>query len=262
MSTAAQVPVGGDLSVLERVVVPGPPDDPSADHEVVLRRWGQGAPEVVLVHGIGVSHRYLVPLARELADGASVVAPDLPGFGLSPRSDRPLTIEQHAEVLAAVLDRLGTAGAVLVGHSMGAQVVTEVAVRRPDLVARLVLLGAVAEPCARNAARLGLRLLRDTVFESRQANWLMVHDWLRCGPRWYLATVAPMVGYPLDERLARVTAPVVLARGVHDPVAPLTYLEGLAAVTRQGEVHEVAGEGHIAMFRRPAEVARWCRPDP
>ena len=231
-------------------------------HEVAVRRWGTDPPAVVLVHGIGVSHRYLVPLARELATEVSVAAPDLPGFGDSPRSARPLTIEEHAQVLAAVLDRLGVTRAVLVGHSMGSQVVTELAVRRPDLVHHVVLIGPVAQPGARSATRLGLRLLRDTVHESWRANGLMVHDWARCGPRWYLATVPPMVGYPLEERIALVRAPVLLVRGERDPVVPTSYLQRLAAVAREATVHQVAGEGHIAMFRRPAQVAQWCRPGP
>lgn len=224
-------------------------------HEVATHRWGE--PDVVLLHGIGVSHRYFRPLARHLVGaGLGVLAPDLPGFGRSPRPPRPLAIAEHARVVAELCD--STRPAVVVGHSMGAQVATELAVTRPDLVRRLVLLGPVTDPAARSAGRQGLRLLRDTRHESLAANLLMLHDWLRCGPRWYAASVPPMVDHPLGDRLALVRCPVVLLRGEHDPVTPRHLLERWAARHPDAVVGEVPGEGHVAMLRSPAEVARWC----
>ena len=52
---------------------------------------GEGMP-VVLVHGYGVSGRYMLPLAQSLAHRFSVFAPDLPGYG---RSQRPRTPARH-----------------------------------------------------------------------------------------------------------------------------------------------------------------------
>ncbi len=51
-------------------------------------------PPVVLVHGLGVSSRYMVPLASNLARSFSVYAPDLPGFGLNskPRECSPFPL--------------------------------------------------------------------------------------------------------------------------------------------------------------------------
>src|SRR3954464_3082518 len=56
-------------------------------------------PNLVLVHGLGVSAKYLVPTLGELSDQFNVYAPELPGFG---RSDRPrpaLNIQQLADIL-------------------------------------------------------------------------------------------------------------------------------------------------------------------
>src|SRR5690554_522591 len=96
-------------------------------HRIVLHEAGAGSETVVLIHGIGVSARYFGPLVRELARTHRVLAPDLPGFGRSPRPREVLSIEDHAAVLAVlVTDHLGGGRAgrpVLVGHSMGVQVV-------------------------------------------------------------------------------------------------------------------------------------------
>ncbi|KGM11207.1 alpha/beta fold hydrolase [Cellulomonas bogoriensis] len=232
------------------------------DRDVVTAVWEGGPAAAVLVHGIGVSRRYFTPLGVSLARaGATVVAPDLPGFGASPRRAEPLTVPEHADVLAGLLEQLlgGEQRPVLVGHSMGAQVVTELASRHPGLVAGAVLVGPVAEPGARSAVRQGWRLLRDTRYESFGANLLMVRDWLRCGPRWYLRTLPELLAYPLEEHLPHVRVPVVLVRGSRDPVTPRRYLDALVEVQPSATTVEVPGEGHIAMFRRPEVVAAVCR---
>jgi pimeloyl-ACP methyl ester carboxylesterase len=56
---------------------------------------------VVLVHGIGVSSRYMTPIAIELAATCKVYAPDLPGFGLSAKPSRILDVPALADALAA-----------------------------------------------------------------------------------------------------------------------------------------------------------------
>ncbi|MCK0115735.1 alpha/beta fold hydrolase [Isoptericola sp. S6320L] len=74
---------------------------------------------MVLVHGIGVSERSFRPLAAELATDRRVSAPDLPGFGRSPRPRTVPSVEELAGLVLGVLDRRGITSAVLVGHTMG-----------------------------------------------------------------------------------------------------------------------------------------------
>lgn len=234
----------------------------AAGYEIAVTDLGESRPggtDVVLVHGIGVSGRYFGPLARELARTGRVLVPDLVGFGASPDPDHVLSIEEHARVLLDLVRHSGLVRPVLVGHSMGAQVVTEAAAQEPGLADRVVLIGPVTEPGTRSAVRQAWRLARDSRFENRRANAIMVTDWLRAGPRRYFATVPPMIDYPLEDRLPSVEEPVLLIRGARDPVAPRDFLERLASRAQRGTVVEVPGEGHIVMFRRPEVVARLCR---
>ena len=57
-------------------------------------------PSWVLVHGLAVSHRYLMPTAHPLAARHPVVVPDLPGFGLSDKPPTALDVTEHAAVLS------------------------------------------------------------------------------------------------------------------------------------------------------------------
>ena len=86
---------------------------------------------LVLVHGIGMGRKVFADLVRRFDDDSLVVAVDLPGYGEAPEPARTPTIERMADLVAAYLRRLDRGPVILLGHSMGTQVVTEVAVRHP-----------------------------------------------------------------------------------------------------------------------------------
>ncbi|MFI5803192.1 alpha/beta fold hydrolase [Streptomyces sp. NPDC051561] len=98
----------------------------------------------VYVHGLGgASGLFVEAAAHPLLAGRRTLLVDLLGFGTS---DRPLdfdySLESHAEVLAALLEAAGVAGAEVIAHSMGGSVALVLAERYPQLVSRLVLVHA------------------------------------------------------------------------------------------------------------------------
>lgn len=107
---------------------------------IAYRQAGR-QPNVVLVHGLGMSSAYFVKLAEMLfGDGWRPIAPDLPGFGESDdaRSSGP---QEHAALLASWADVVGVGDAMWIGHSIGCNVVGYLAATRPDLVASSVYIG-------------------------------------------------------------------------------------------------------------------------
>ncbi len=96
----------------------------------------------VLVHGAWHSGACWKQVADLLAEQhLTVLTPDLPGHGANPLPLAKVTFKSYVDSLLELLD--GVDGAVtLVGHSMAGMVVSEVAARRPDKVARLVYLCA------------------------------------------------------------------------------------------------------------------------
>ena len=117
----------------------------------LLARQPSGALPLVLVHGLAVSHRYLMPLAAELAGHHPVHVVDLSGFGLSGDPGRVLGVAEHADHLAAWLEAGGLPPVAMLGNSFGCQIAVELAVRHPDRVAGLVLVGPTMDSSARTA---------------------------------------------------------------------------------------------------------------
>ncbi|MFF4962330.1 alpha/beta fold hydrolase [Streptomyces sp. NPDC001222] len=104
---------------------------------------------IVLVHGASVTADLWRAHARHLTDlGFKVLRYDQRAHGHTPRGEAPLTIEQLAEDLHQVLRSFAPNGPlVLVGHSLGALVLQELAALRPELLPRIrgmVLLSATA----------------------------------------------------------------------------------------------------------------------
>ncbi len=232
--------------------------DPAAG--VVVTDVGPAdAPVVVLVHGIGVSERYFRGLARELSRDHRVLVPDLPGFGRSPRPARVPTVEDMADVVLAVLRHRGVGRAVLVGHSMGAQVVAEAMLRAPDVVTRVLMIGTVVDPAAPSVLAQAARLAKDGLHEPAGVNAIVTTDYLRTGPVWYSAVLPHMFGYDTAAAVARLPGPALLVRGENDPVASREWNRRLGALAPRGTVREVPHAGHVAMASHAPLVARWVR---
>jgi pimeloyl-ACP methyl ester carboxylesterase len=99
-------------------------------------------PPMLLLHGWCSRRADLVPLAAAFAASHRVVSLDLPGHGDSdvPAGEDRLEVASFAADAAALCDTLGLGPSVVVGHSAGAAVAVELAVRRPDLVAAVAAL--------------------------------------------------------------------------------------------------------------------------
>lgn len=220
----------------------------------VTRLAGPPGPAFVLVHGIGVSSRYYRPLALELRTHGSVYLVDLPGYGAAPDPRVEVTLDGHADALASLLRTIETEETVLVGHSMGAQVVVSLAQRHPQLVSRLVLIGATMEPSRRTAAQAIGRLLVDGLREPPAVNAIVFTDYIfRAGPLYTIRQLPLALDDRLEQRVARLTLPVLVVHGTNDPIVSRQWSR-LLAERAEGALVEVPGP-HVVMYPSPEAVA-------
>lgn len=209
----------------------------------------------VLLHGIGASHRYYRRLQAVLARHGDTHAIDLPGFGATTTPDQQMSVEGYAAVIAGVLESIGADPVVVVGHSMGTQFATELAVQRPDLVSHVVLLGPVVDPARPTVIQQAMALGLDSLRESPRGNAIVFSDYIRSGLRWYLTELRVMMSYPLEARLSQVTQPVLIMRGSRDPIARRPWCQLLASLPAEGRFTEIAGQPHMVQHGAPDRTA-------
>ena len=108
--------------------------------ELAFGYWpGRGAP-IVALHGLTASYLNFVGIGECLAGRRPLLAFDLRGRGDSDKPEGPYGMVQHARDVAAAMRAMDLGPSVVIGHSMGAFVATELAAQEPSLVAGLVLI--------------------------------------------------------------------------------------------------------------------------
>ena len=215
---------------------------------------GAQGPPVVLVHGLGVSGRYMVPTATLLAHEHPVYVPDLPGFGRSEKPAKELDIPGLAAALLGWLDAAGLDRVVLLGNSLGCQTIAELAAGHPERVRRTVLIGPTMGPECSTALRGLWRVMRDSPHESFTQPFLVAFDYAYAGlPRCY-RTFHHALRHPMRARLRDVQAPTLVVRGAQDPIATQPWVEEVTRLLPCGRLVVMPGVGHTVNYSAPRRL--------
>ncbi|MDP2269887.1 MAG: alpha/beta hydrolase [Archangium sp.] len=114
---------------------------------------------IVLLHGTSASLHTWEGWVAALESKHRVISLDLPGFGLTgPFADGDESIERTLQLLTSLLAQLKVERCVLAGNSYGGRLAWELAVARPELVHRLVLVDAAGYPRNSTSVPLGFRI--------------------------------------------------------------------------------------------------------
>jgi pimeloyl-ACP methyl ester carboxylesterase len=105
--------------------------------EMYYEIHGTGEP-LVLLHSSFSTIELWGPFLASLAETRQVIAVEFQGHGHTADIDRPLSYEQLADDVAALMEHLGIAQADVIGHSIGANTALQVAIRHPERVRKLV----------------------------------------------------------------------------------------------------------------------------
>lgn len=251
-------------------------------HQHVVELGGQGpgnGPPLVLVHGAGCNLEDLRALGERLALYHRVILVDRPGQGWSEGSGwASSTPADQAAILRHVLDRLGIARAVIVGHSWGGALAAAFALDYPERVAGLVLLAAPTHPHLHGLTRIYQAL------SAPVAGWLIAHtlalplataafdialrgafrpqptprDYVRRSGAFLLLRPAAFLANARDlgglqdflarqaERYGAIEAPTVIVTGDHDRiVSARKHAMALAAAIPGAKLVVLSGVGHM-----------------
>jgi pimeloyl-ACP methyl ester carboxylesterase len=213
---------------------------------------------ILLIHGIGVSGTYFVPFAEELARSYNVFALDLPGYGGTPDPRHVLTISDLSDVVAQVTQYYHLDKPIIVGHSMGSQIVAQVAMKNPDMFKKMILLAPTINRRERTRLIQSLRLLQDTLHESFKLNCIVTGDYLHMGISRYLKTSGYMIRDQIEEHLAKCELPVLIVRGKKDVIVPKDWVQFLQTVAPSATIKEIPGAPHNVQYSHVKQLAKIC----
>ena len=251
--------VGGQLSCkADPFVVQSVWSDVSGSrmHAAVV---GEGIP-VVLVHGFGVSGAYMLPLARALAAfGFTAFVPDLPGQGKSTQLRGQVSVGQLAAALGSWVEAEGLGRPAFVANSMGCQVVTELAARRPELVGPMVLVGPTVDPARRAARHQLFGALRASAREPFSLLALAARDDWSAGRRVLLSTARAVLADRIEDRLPWIEQSTLVVYGDRDSFVSRAWAERVATLLPHGRLRIVPREPHAVHYTQPELVAGLVR---
>jgi pimeloyl-ACP methyl ester carboxylesterase len=229
----------------------------SYDVDVHVSSTGKHRKAIVLVHGIGVSGRYFFPLADELMEHYQVVIIDLPGYGKTPKPKDVLSIPELAGIVTGVSRQLSLDHPIILGHSMGCQIVAHAVMQAPKLYSKMILLAPTVYANERTLLIQALRLAQDIFFEPIRAGVIIFTDYMRMGLYRYLVTCRYMLEDRIEETLSSCKVPVLMVRGQKDVIVPSAWIRELHHLT-PSLVCEIADAPHAVQLKSPEFLADIC----
>lgn len=210
-------------------------------------------PLVVLLHGFPESRKtWTRQLPALAAAGFHAVAPDLRGYGDSPKPHgiEPYRTSEVAADVAELIESLHGAPCVLVGHDWGAATAWTLAMERPELLRKLVILN-VPPPSA--IAREARRSLRQKLKLSYQLFFqfpLLPELVMKVLTRQWSRDFTPMLNYYRALRYPRnpssfIETPTLIIWGEREPVFLASGLDHLDKWVRDVRIERIANAGHF-----------------
>ena len=236
---------------------------------------GSGSPVVLLVHGFPLNRSMWDPQVGSLRQLARVIVPDLRGFGASEAGPPgPLTMEQHADDLAGLLDALQIAEPVVYcGLSMGGYVGFAFWRRHRQRVRAMVLADTRATPdtpegrqarleMAEQAEHLGNsqpaidgmlpRMLSPTLRPGSRPEHLLVGMMRSSSARAVADGQRGLAARPDSvPLLGSIDVPVLIIVGEHDALTPPDESERMAAALADARLVRIDQAGHMSNLENP-----------
>lgn len=238
-------------------------------------------PPFLLAMGIGGSCRGWLPLqVPEFSRERPTLIFDYPGVGGSEAQAGPFSTADLADTAVGLLDALDIEQADVGGAFMGGMVAQELALRHPQRVARLVLMGTYARAdakrrmlleqwreLARSDAPLSV-MIRDRLLWTAHDDTIAETDLIEQMIEFFTRDGAPLsaelfarqceacIGHDTLSRLEQIRQPTLVLCGAHDLLTPPKLHRELAAGIRDARLVTLPGGAHLVMVES-AEI--WNR---
>lgn len=248
---------------------------PIADLDGLHLHWREdgdrdGAP-VVFANSLGTDLRLWDAVLEQLPPGLRIIRYDKRGHGLSDCPRGPYAMGALVSDAEKLMDRLDVTSAAFVGISIGGMIAQGLAVKRPDLVARLVLSNTAAkigtaETWSDRMGQVeagGIEALADGTMERWFSNGYRAtpemlawrHMLTRTPVQGYLGCMAAIRGTDFYTPTSGLTMPTLAIAGSEDGSTPPGLVRETAELINGARFHLIRGAGHLPCVERPREYA-------
>jgi len=272
---------------------------PVAGRQINVIDIGSGDQTIVFIHGLAGCWQNWLENIPAFTETHRVIAMDLPGFGASELPAERISIAGYGRIVAELLETLGVECACVVGNSMGGFIGAEIAITRPELLERLVLVSAagITVQGQRNETVLSILSRGENVLSFYAAWFATRSEVLSRRPRMRRAMMlfvaahpdrlpAPLIAeqvrgsgkpgflsaldalsdYPIKDRLQDIECPTLIVWGTDDRLVPLRdAYEFERSIGDNARVVVYDDTGHVAQMERPDafndELARFVTED-
>ncbi len=233
---------------------------------------------LLLIHGYPLDRTLWSTQKVDLADLARVIAPDLRGFGESGMPSGPMTMDDYADDVRALLDALSIKNAVVGGLSMGGYIVFAFYRKYAHRVRALVLADTRAQPDspegkkARDENALIARAEGAAAIADRMLPKMLTPKTIAETPDLANAARAMMARQPVDgivaaliamrdrpdstPTLAQIAVPTLVIHGREDTLIPPKDAEMMQQGIKGARLVSIANAAHLSNYEQPESFSR------
>jgi pimeloyl-ACP methyl ester carboxylesterase len=231
---------------------------------------GDGHEVLLFVNPVVYGLEVFQPIVERLCQEFRIITIDPRGTGSSDPLQRPYGLSQHAEDVCAVIEQAGAGAVTGIGISRGSNLVVRLADTHPQLLRRLVLIGAPTDIGAKDSPvqRLDYLSATATFLANDDLEGLMRYHFGRVFSepdvadlaasrltRWFDMPRETMLSFydrdpDMDIRplLSAIRVPTLIVHGTEDRQVPFAAAEYLAAHIPGAQLYPFRGYGHVPLF--------------
>jgi 3-oxoadipate enol-lactonase len=231
---------------------------------------GEGIP-LICLHGYALDHTIWLQMANLMKSSIRLILPDLRGHGKSPAPSGKYSMQDMAEDVILIIEKLNLRQIYIAGHSMGGYITLALAEKNPEKLLGLALVAShtFADSPEKKKARLEdiekikisspAEVLSD--FPGKLSKDTEVADYCRIlisqtSKNGAMGVLAGMSERPdRTKLLASLNKPALLIAGSNDQLIPMEINLEMYAKIKNMKVIEIKNAGHMPMMENPIQTA-------
>ncbi len=224
-----------------------------------------GAPDetaVVMLHGWASNCELFRPSAERVSAKYFVLAPDLPGAGLTPEPPGEWFVDDYADFVTQFIAHFGVKKVILLGHSFGGRVIIKLANRKdlPFEIEKLILVDSAGIRPAKSGeqklkegiARFGKKLLSGSERLTNKVQSMVGSADYRAASPLMRKILVNTVNEDLEPLLPSIPYETLLIWGTLDTATPIADAEKMEALIPNAGLARMEGCTHFSFIENPA----------